>query len=141
MVFVYSRCQSNLLDASWTKAAFATDCFSEAISFDDLWINDTFTDQLSDAVTFLDIEIDLRVIEQNDTNIAAVVLIDDTSSDVDEIFPGQAWSWSNTSISSVWHFDLDISLYQCFTTCRNNGVIGAVNLTEINHAQYFHKIS
>lgn len=87
-----------LLCASWSESTFATGGVGETVCLDDCRIYDAFTNQLSDAITFLDIKIFIRMIEQNDANIAAVILIDDTSTNVDKIFP----CMSKEKIEIIW---------------------------------------
>lgn len=111
------------MNASGTESTCTTCRFSEAVSLNDFWINDAFANQLSDAITFFDIEINVRVIEQNHANIAAVVLVNDASTNIDEILPCQSRAWCDTSICSIRHFDLNVSLYQCFSASRHNEIV------------------
>lgn len=119
-----------LVGAGWTESTFASNGISEAFGFFDDRIGDAFANQLCDTVTFLNLKIDVRKIEQNDANVAAVVLIDDTGTNVNWIFPCQARTWCNTAVGSFWHLDLNVGLNELFATSRNNVIVGTANTQE-----------
>lgn len=82
----FQRARHQLIDASWTKTAIAASRFGECVNLDDIGISNAFANQLCNAIALLDFERRGRVVEENDADIAAVILIDDAGPNVDEIF-------------------------------------------------------
>lgn len=72
------------------------------------------------------------MVEQDNANIAAVIFVDDSSSDVDEILDGQARSWGNATVAALWELDLDVSLDDELATSRNNAIVSAVEKKLVN---------
>ena len=51
---------------------------------------DALEDELSDAVTLLHLEVLLAVVEQDDADVAAVIVVDDARAGVDEVLPRES---------------------------------------------------
>ncbi len=54
------------------------------------------------------------MVEQDDADLSSVVLIDDSSSNVDRVFPGEAWSWGDSAVSIGWDHPAE--------TCLDHGL-------------------
>ena len=51
---------------------------------------DALEDELSDAVTLLHLKVLLAVVEQDDADVAAVIVVDDARAGVDEVLPRES---------------------------------------------------
>ncbi|CAD6239492.1 GSCOCG00008715001-RA-CDS [Cotesia congregata] len=43
------------------------------------------------------------------------------------MFPSKPRSWCNSTVGPIWYFNLNISLDQLFSSCRNDTIICTVN--------------
>lgn len=66
------------------------------------------------------------MVEQDNANISAVILVDNASSNVNEILDSQARSWGNTTVAALWELDLDVCLDDELATSWNNAIVSAV---------------
>lgn len=114
---------SNSVFSSRTKPASTSVCVRQCVGLNDHRMNDTLQNQLGDAVTFFYFKRCVRVIEQDDTDIATVVLVDDTGTNVDEILPCQSRAWCDAAVCAFGHFDLYVRLHQLLATCRDNRIV------------------
>ena len=60
-------------------------------------------DQLRDPISFLDLEVGLGVVEQQDLNLATVVRIDDAGAGVNEVLGRKPAAWSDATVCR-WSF-------------------------------------
>lgn len=116
----------NLFGSSWTETTSTTIRFGQTVGLNQCRVDDTFTNQLSDTVTLFHIKINVRVIEQNNTNISTIVLVDNAGAHINEIFPCQTWTRCYTAICPVRYFNLDVSLHQSFSASWNNCIVCTV---------------
>mmetsp|Transcript_7900 Transcript_7900/g.19762 ORF Transcript_7900/g.19762 Transcript_7900/m.19762 type:complete len:242 (-) Transcript_7900:236-961(-) len=85
--------------------------------------HDALQDELSDAVALLDLEVDVAVVEQDHLNVATVVLVDDTSTSVNGVLPGQARARSDASIRAVRHLDGNAGVHHGLATGGDHGIL------------------
>ena len=50
-------------------------------------------------------ELRLSMVEENDTDVATIVLVDDTCADIDVILPGEARARGDAAVGAVWDHD------------------------------------
>jgi hypothetical protein len=68
----------------------APGCRGQSVRLHDGRRVDSLEDELRDAVAALDGEVDVPEIEEDDAHVAAVVGVDDASSGVDRVLPGES---------------------------------------------------
>jgi hypothetical protein len=72
--------------SSAAKSSSAPDTLLELLHNDNIRCVDALDDQLSDAVAFLDREVDLAEVEEDHLDLSTIVGIDDTCTRVDAVF-------------------------------------------------------
>lgn len=77
-----------LVGACASESSSAALSIGQCWNFLERWVEDSFADELSNAVTLGDGEFNVRMIEQDDPNVSAVIFVDNAGSDIDEIFCG-----------------------------------------------------
>lgn len=112
--------------SSATESSCAALSVAQGWKLLECWIEDSLADQLGNAVSLSDGELDFRMVKQNDANVAAIVFVDDSGSNVDEVLGCQSGAWGDASVAALGKLDLDVSLDDELTASRNNAVIGAV---------------
>lgn len=116
-----------LVGAGASEAASSTLGLAQRLDFLELWIEDLLADQLCNAVAFGDGELDIRMIEEDDTQIAAIILVHHSRSNIYEVLGGESGSGSDASIAAFGKFDLDVGLDDHLASSRDHAVVGAVN--------------
>lgn len=83
---------------STAKATSTTDSLIKLLYRHDFREGDSLHDELCDAVTRLDLKVLVREIGEENTNVAAVVGINDTSESVDAVLSCQSRARSNAAV-------------------------------------------
>lgn len=86
--------------------------------------SDTLEDELSHTISGLDDKVFLTVVKQYNTNVSAVVRVDDSSSDVNVFLPGETRTRGDTAIAPIGNNHGKISLGNTLSTGGNHGVMG-----------------
>lgn len=99
-MFSFPQHHCHLLGTGASKPASTANALLELLDFDDLGGIDALEDQLGDPVAFLDGEIDIAVVEEEDLDLAPVVRVNDARTSVDEVLGGKAGAWGNATVCS-----------------------------------------
>lgn len=130
------RVEVLLVNSSASKSSFSSQSLIEALHLQNLcWLN-LLNNDLGDSVVFpyvnsnklLDFEVFSSMVEQDDTNLSSVIFIDDTSTDVDGIFPGKTRSGSNSAVCVGWDHPAETSLDHGFTSSRDSGLLRGTDI-------------
>lgn len=78
----------SLVGAGATESASSALSFAQRWKFLECWVENSLADELSNAVAFGDSELEVRVIEQDNTNVTAIIFVDYSGADVNEVFSG-----------------------------------------------------
>lgn len=70
---------NDLISSRGTESSLSSLCLAQCLDLFQGRIEDPFTDELGNAISFGDLEFGLCVIEHDNANVPAIVLIDDTS--------------------------------------------------------------
>lgn len=84
--------------ASASEATGTTHALLELLHLDNLGRVDALNDELGDAVTLLDLEVGVGVVEQQDLDLTAVVGINDAGAGVDEVFGRETGAGCDTTV-------------------------------------------
>lgn len=74
---------------SASEATSTSNTLLELLDLNNLGCVDALKDQLSNAVTLLDLKVGLVVVEEKNLDLATVIGIDNTSASVDEVLGGE----------------------------------------------------
>ena len=80
--------------------------------------------------TCITFKVHIRVVEENDADVAPVVLVNDPGPGIYEVLPGQARPWCDAAVGSGWHFDGDVSLHHLLASGWHRAVVGAASREE-----------
>lgn len=81
-----------------SKATLTSHRLHKLINLPNLRCVDALENQLSDAIMHLDLEIDVRVVEEQDLYLAAVVGVDHAGTCVDKVLGGEAGAWGDSAV-------------------------------------------
>lgn len=98
-----------LVCSSASKASSTTLGIGQCSNFLQAWVENSFANKLSYAITFGDSELNIGMIEQDNADISTIIFIDYSRADVDEVFGGQTWAWSDTAVTAFRKLDLNVS--------------------------------
>lgn len=116
-----------LVGSRRSKATLAPICLGQCVQFHQFRIQNLFANELSDAVTLLHLEWHFGMVEQNDANVSAVVLVNNTSANIDEVLNSQARARGNATICSFGHFHLDIGFDQLLAMGWDYVIVGTAS--------------
>ncbi|KAL3669966.1 hypothetical protein V7S43_019108 [Phytophthora oleae] len=109
---------------SATKAPSTTCSLLNRVHLLDIGILNLLEDQLCHSVPTLDRKILAGVVEQDHTNIAAVISVNDASACVDKFLPREARTRRHTRVAAVRHSDDEVRLNETLATCWDHAVVG-----------------
>lgn len=118
-------CDSNSFGSSASESSSSALGVAQSWKFLQSWVEDSFANQLGDTVALSDSKLDIRVVEQNDANVAAVIFVNDSSSDIDEVLSCQSRTRSDAAIATFGKLNLDVRFDNELSTGRNHAVISA----------------
>jgi len=100
------------------KPSSTSNAFFQLFHNNHLWGVYPFENKLCHPVSFLNLKIDLRVIEQQYLHLPSIIRINDSRSRINKMFRCQSAPWRYSSIGSRWHRDRDTRRYQSLSPRR-----------------------
>ncbi len=74
---------------------------------------------LGNPISLLDLESDVGMVEENNTEGTAIIFVNNTGADVDEIFGGESGARSHAAVGAVRHGNFEIG--------RNDGLAASLD--------------
>ena len=84
-----------LIHPSTTKSSCSAYSILQSLHLFHLWCVDLLQNKLGNSVSHLDLEILVKMVEQNYTNFGSVISIDHTHRNISKTFEGKFWSCNN----------------------------------------------
>lgn len=119
------RIREILIGSSASESAGTALCVAQVCDFLDGRIEDALADQLSNAIALGNGKVYVRVVEQDDADISTIVLVNDSSADVNEVLDCQTRARGDAAVTAFRKLDLDVSLDDSLATSRNHDIVSA----------------
>ncbi len=125
-----------LVDSCASKTSFSSQSFIKILDFQNLGGLNLFNYDLGNSVVLpeisikklLDFEVFSSMIEQNDTDFSSIIFVDDSSTNINRVFPGKTRSGSDSAISVGWDHPAEASLDHGFTSGRDDHFFRGTNI-------------